>query len=462
MTFHSAPTLDAERVCMNLGVATHSTQPGTYLFLTPGGTYGTGVGIFKDNGTLVWWHHTGDPKVHDASVVTYLGRPYLAVFSGHPAAAGPYDNGTVTLYNQHYQKAGRITSGRPFGPGHVDLHEFRITPQGRALIGITNPVRRVINGHPVTVIEYVVQELSLVRDAHGIHTGRVLFQWKSLPQVPVSETYAPDPGAGRIWDYFHGNSIAQDTDGNLIISARGTWGIYKVSIKTGRIMWQVGGRGDHTLRHPWCFQHDAVPLGGNEYTVFDDSSVGSPCQSGGRTHPARGIIVRVDPSRHPATVRLVRAYIHRPSIHPVVAGSMQLLADGDALIDWGYQPEVTEFGANGQVNMDLSLSRWSYRGLRFAWDGQPLTPPAISAQFTSTTTRLWASWNGSTEVAAWRVLAGPNGSALKPVGNAVPKRSFETSILLQRRYATVEVQALDAHGRVLATSRPASAASDQP
>ena len=462
VTYHSTPNLDAQRVCMDRGTVTHDTERGTYLFLTPGGSSGTGVGIFKDDGTLVWWHRSATPRIHDASVVHFQGGSYLAVFSGHPAAAGPYDTGVVTLYNEHYQKVGTITSGQPFGPDHVDLHEFRITPQGRALVGITNPVRRVIDGHAVTVIEYVVQELSLVRDSHGIHTGRVLFQWKSLPQVPVSETYLRDPGAGIPWDYFHGNSIDQDSDGNLIISARNTWGIYKISIKTGRIMWQVGGRGDHTLRRPWCFQHDAIALGNNEYTALDDSSIDPPCQSPGSRHQARAIIFRVDPSTHPATVRLVRAYMRRPSTHVEVGGSVQRLADGDVLVDWGYDSQLTQFDPDGQVKMDLGLSQWSYRGLRFAWDGRPLTRPSISAQATSTATRLWASWNGSTRVARWRALAGPNGSALRPVGSPVRKRSFETAILIHRRYRTVKVEALDAHNHVLATSGPVSVASVRP
>src|ERR1700693_1897819 len=55
--YHSAPTLHAQRVCMNLNVATHGTQPRTYLFLTPGGDAGTGAGIYRDNGELVWWQH---------------------------------------------------------------------------------------------------------------------------------------------------------------------------------------------------------------------------------------------------------------------------------------------------------------------------------------------------------------------------------------------------------------------
>jgi hypothetical protein len=60
-----------------------------------------------------------------------------------------------------------------------------------------------------------------------------LFEWDSIKHVRLSESYEPDPGDNGVWDYFHGNAIAQDTDGNLLISARNTWGIYKVNDTSG-------------------------------------------------------------------------------------------------------------------------------------------------------------------------------------------------------------------------------------
>ena len=135
-------------------------------------------------------------------------------------------------------------------------------------------------------------------------------------------------------------------------------------------------------------------------------------------------------------------------------GSMQVLGNGDALVDWANVPEITEYGSGGNVNMDLSLSNWSYRGLRFAWDGQPTQPPAIAAQRAGTGTNVWASWNGSTAVAAWRVLGGSDASHLSPVGGPVSKNGFETAMALRSHYATLAVQALSSSGAVLATSKP--------
>jgi hypothetical protein len=457
VAYRSVPDLHAERVCMNLGVTTQGTAPGTFLFLTPGGIRGTGAGIFRDNGQLVWWHPAGRPKAFNLTVVRYRGQPYLALWRGHGVHYDTYDRGTVTLYNDHYQKAGVVTAGRPFSASQIDPHEFLITPKGDALIGLDNPVREKIRGAWTTVLEYVVQKVALVKGPGGIHTGRVLFQWKSLPAVPVSQSYFPDPGPGGLWDYFHGNSIAQDTDGNLIISARNTWGIYKVNVRTGRIMWQLGAKGDRRLPTPWCYQHDFLPLGHGRYSLFDDGGGYIGCMSGSGGHPARGLILGVHRSDDQVRVSQVKAYTHHPAIETMCCGNLQPLSGGDALIDWGQTPVISQYGRSGHRQLDLSLSQWSYRAFRFPWVGRPLTRPAVAAARTSGGTRVWVSWNGATQVAAWQVMAGPNVKHLAAVGPPVREAGFETAISLHAPYSYVAVKALDLRHRSLGRSRPVAA-----
>jgi hypothetical protein len=461
VTYHTLPALNAQRVCMNTGVSTHDTEPGTYLFLTPDAM---GEGIYTDTGVLVWWRPRSSTsgEDHDMSVVRLWGHPYLAFWTGTPQpikTSNGFDvnDGTVLLYNKHYQQVGAISAGGAFAGHRVDMHEFRITPQGDALVGIYEPQKKTIRGQSVYVVQYVIQKLSLVKDSSGIHTGKVLFQWSTANHVPLSASYLPDPGSGSAWDYFHGNAIAQDTDGNLIVSARNTWAIYKINVKTGHIMWQVGGKHDRTLRKPWCYQHDVTPLGHNEYSVFDDGGVGPGCFLHQNDHPARALIFRVDSSHHPARVHLVRAYTHKPAILAGYLGSVQELLNGHVVVDWGNFPEITEYSKDGRVLMDLSMSNYSFRGFRFGWDGQPTAPPVAAAQLESNGTAVWASWNGSTEVAEWQVLAGTSASGpWTTEGPVTHKTGFETSISINKPEPWVEVQALDAKGNVLNTSKPVS------
>jgi hypothetical protein len=67
------------------------------------------------------------------------------------------------------------------------------------------------------------------------------------------------------------------------------------------------------------------------------------------------------------------------------------------------------------------------------------------------TTTVYASWNGSTQLARWQVLGGSSSSKLSAVASA-GKAAFETSIKLPHPSSYVAVRALDAQGHVLATS----------
>lgn len=460
---HSAPTLQAAGLCVNPGVVTHGTQPGTYLFTTPANG---GTGIYRDNGDLVWWDHPGSGVAHyDAEVVHWHGQTLLAVWEGRPhylSNGSAINEGTIVLYNEHYQQVGDVTAVGQFykkipgvAPGQdVDPHEFRITPQGDALIDIIDPVTMLVHGHEDLVGNYVVQKLSLVHDSSGIHTGKLLFQWQSLQHVPLSQSHEPDPHSTKtFWDYFHGNSVSQDSDGNLVISSRSTWGIYKINVTTGRTMWQVGAKGDNKLPTPWCYQHDITALGNNEYSVFDDGAVGPECYPGRTRHASRALIFKVDPSQQPAGVTLVHSYSHHPAINSSWLGSAQQQPNGDVLVGWGDIPVITEFSADGHsVKMDLTLSSLSYRALRFPWVGEPTWPPAVAAELQSGGTQVWASWNGSTQVASWRVEAGATTSTVAPVTGPKPSTGFETALFLHHTYGYVAVEALGASGQVLGTS----------
>jgi len=101
----------------------------------------------------------------------------------------------------------------------------------------------------------------------------------------------------------------------------------------------------------------------------------------------------------------------------------------------------------------------SYRAYRFAWTGAPAEAPVIAAlgpggrsASPSAPPTVYASWNGDTRTASWRVLGGPSPGQLAPVGGA-PRSGFETSISVSARVAYLAVQALDASGAVLGTSR---------
>jgi hypothetical protein len=70
---------------------------------------------------------------------------------------------------------------------------------------------------------------------------------------------------------------------------------------------------------------------------------------------------------------------------------------------------------------------------------------------------LYVSWNGSTQVTRWQLVAGATAAAMKPVA-AVRRTGFETAIPLPVTSGAVAVVALDAHGKHLRASAPTTLA----
>ena len=108
---------------------------------------------------------------------------------------------------------------------------------------------------------------------------------------------------------------------------------------------------------------------------------------------------------------------------------------------------------------ELVLERgwFTYRAFRFPWAATPAHPPVFAVQQAAgAPATVFASWNGATGVAAWRVLAGARPDAMAPAVQS-PRAGFETAIAVPGVAAGsyMSVQALDAAGQVLATAATA-------
>jgi hypothetical protein len=59
---------------------------------------------------------------------------------------------------------------------------------------------------------------------------------------------------------LHINSIELDADGNFFISARNTWGIYKIDRGSGEVIWRLGGkRSDFAIGPGTCARQASRP-----------------------------------------------------------------------------------------------------------------------------------------------------------------------------------------------------------
>jgi hypothetical protein len=155
------------------------------------------------------------------------------------------------------------------------------------------------------------------------------------------------------------------------------------------------------------------------------------------------------------SAKLTRVYTHPSALMADSQGNSQVLSDESVVVGWGAVPSISEFAKSGALLFDAHLppGMSSYRSFRFPWHGYPLTTPALSARLLSTgdTTAVFASWNGATDVASWRVLAGTDPASLKPQAS-MPDSGFESSLTLPEAFKYAAVQALGSAGQLLGTS----------
>ena len=366
--------------------------------------------------------------------------PVLTWWLGFRNKGEGQSRGHGVIFDSAYQK---ITDVRAANGLDAGSHEFLVTPNGDAYVTASSPVQ-LPDGEPV--IDSVVQEID-------IKTGLVLFEWHALDHVSPNASYARrEPG--QPFDPYHLNSISLDTDGNPIISMRQTSAIYKIDHQTGHVLWTLGGKHSSFHMGPGTItsvQHDAVAQPDGTITVFDDAS-GPPI-----VRPqSRGIRVRLD--LHNMTATLVRAYYHSPppGLSVRVEGGMQVMPNGHVSIGWGSQPFFSEYTPAGRQVFDARFRDEiiNYRAYRFPWRAQPRTLPdlAVSPNAHGSST-LYASWNGATDVSAWRVLAGSGPPTLLPL-RVTPRNGFETAIHVASAAPYFAVQALDVHGQTLSESLP--------
>jgi hypothetical protein len=448
--FVSRPFLRPPVVTVAGGAASATAD----LFIAPYGGRGEyGPMILDRHGGLLWF----DPlprgaRAADLRVQSYEGRPVLTWWQDPLQDAHGGGAGEV-IVDSSYRRIAVVRAGNGY---HADLHEFRITAGGTAVISVYNAIDCNLKALGGPVHGAVADTLFQVLD---LRTGLVRYEWHMLDHVSMSSSYtrARPTTRARPWDPFHLNSVDLEQDGSVLLSARNTWAAYDLDAHTGQVRWQLGGK-DSSFRlglgAATAWQHDARQQPDGAITIFDNGAT-PPVHAA-----SRAIEVVIDPARR--SVRLRRSYEHR---NPLVSGSqgnVQALPNGDWMVGWGeagYFSEVNR-SAHALFNAHLPPGWETYRAYAMPWSGRPNQPPTLAlVPAPQGNGRVaYASWNGATTVASWRVLAGASPAALQPLLTAA-RTGFETAIALPRapsdRY--VAVQALDANGAVLGSSAVARA-----
>jgi len=174
----------------------------------------------------------------------------------------------------------------------------------------------------------VVQHLSA--------TGDVLFDWSPFDHFAITDGN-PDDRRGASVNWTHGNAIDFDSDGNLIVSFRNLDEVTKIDVRTGDVLWRLGGR-----RNEFTFvdaptpsfagQHSARAYAPGALMLLDN--IGDPAQSRAewytldeRARTVRDAFVSDLHARHEARLERLRATIRAVEQAKDVDGARRRLAE---------------------------------------------------------------------------------------------------------------------------------------
>jgi Arylsulfotransferase (ASST) len=444
--FHSAPTLQPP--VLDVTASAPGTAPGDIFAAPYSGPGPAGPEIFNQDGELIWFDPLpGDQAATNLQVQQLGGQPVLTWWQGVIPPQG-FGQGEEMIDNTSYQQVGRVRAGNG---QRADLHDFHLNANNTAVLTVFDPIDCDLSavGGPSSgaVTDSGFQEID-------VKTGLVRREWMSLDHVGLSDSYSAAAGASTEWpfDYFHINTVDQLAGNETLISARNTWGLYELNTTTGQVALRVGGKHNEVKQASGAktaFQHDATMQTNGTITVFDNGAVP-------KVQPqSRALVVGLDAQAKTET--LLAAYAHSsPQLSSGSQGDVQALTSGSTFVGWGSEPYFSEYGSSGQLLYDAHWhgSYESYRAYRFPWEARPASPPALAiapGAVSSAPATAYVSWNGATEVASWRVLAGSSASQLAQVASAA-RNGFETAISVPGDEAYLAAQALNAAGAVIGTS----------
>ena len=238
----------------------------------------------------------------------------------------------------------------------VDFHDFLLVPNGNAiLIGRETRLMDLSKSVPggnknAVVIGNIIQELDMNKN--------VVFQWSSIDHFQITDvTNDVDLKQPSIISCSM-NSIFYDTDSNIIISSRFLDEITKIDVKTGNIIWRLGGKEckNNQFRYlndtidgfyGFSHQHSVRRLPNGNLILFDNGNLKPKPYS-------RAVEYKLNEKNK--TIEKVWEYSPFPEILSQSQGSVQRLSNGNTMIGWGLNTSnitATEVKPDGTKALEI-------------------------------------------------------------------------------------------------------------
>ena len=252
----------------------------------------------------------------------------------------------------------------------IDSHDLQLLPGGNYLAILDVPRRRVDlstwgRSSQSTIIDNEIVELNAA--------NKVVWRWSVAAHINVA-------AANLNWrsqfpDLVHMNSIQLLGNHQLVFSTRHLDAVYAIDMRSGAIIWKLGGTptaqsltvaGDqYAASNP-----DALFSGQHEARILPDGTLTVEDNGTQPLRPVRALRFAIDPATRTATeIAQVTDSRYRSAF---CCGGVDHLPTGDWLASWGIAEYATELNPSG--NPVLTVSYAPYFSYRVA----PVVP-AISA-----------------------------------------------------------------------------------
>jgi hypothetical protein len=177
---------------------------------------------------------------------------------------------------------------------------------------------------------------------HVAANGALLFEWNPFDHFAITDVEQAER-VGSSVNWMHGNALDFDTDGNLLVSFRNLGEITKIDVRTGDVIWRMGGIRNQltfldTPMPAFAHQHGVRRYGAGALVILDN--IGTPTES----RAERYVIDEVA-----RTARLVSSHGAVPAVVTQIGGSVQPLPNGRTLVSFGTEGRVEEYGDDDRV-----------------------------------------------------------------------------------------------------------------
>ena len=298
-------------------------SPGYVVFAA--GAYGV---VIDNTGRVVWYR-----RFPNGPGLNFIAQP-----NGRYTARPPTDATAIAEWVE-MDALGAVTRSLACGRGlRSRLHDLIAEPDGDYWLMCDETRRMDLSAFGgvanAQVTGTVVQHIS--------DRGAVLFDWSPFDHFAITDV-DPVERSTALVNWTHGNAIDVDSGGNLIVSFRNLNEVTKIDVRTGDVIWRLGGRRNEfvfvdTPMPSFAGQHSARAYAPGALMLLDN--IGDPVQS-------RAERYAIDESSR--TARLVQWYGSTPGVTTLIGGSVQSLAGGRTLVSFGTAGRVEEYDASGRA-----------------------------------------------------------------------------------------------------------------